>query len=440
MLFTFAILPGMPGIPFFILGLVCAYIAYLLKKHAGDWATSDTVQKPKPGEKGYMGEEDGATGELASAFVKPGSMEDLQKMIQIEAFTVELGYGLLPMADKKQSGDMLDRITGVRQKAARELGILLPPISVKDNLELDANEYRFLLRNKEIARGGIMPNRWLAMNVGGSEVQLKGVTTVEPVFGLDAVWINDEERKNAEINGYTVVDCASVMITHLTEVIREHAYLLLEREDTQKLIDVVKEKNPTLISELLPEKVSVGLIQRVLQNLLQERISIKNLSLILETIGDFADVTKNPDDLSEQVRRKMGHFFISEYETEANLINAITLHPQLEQLLVSRVKRTQFEVSLMMDPALTRQMLNEMAPRLNEMVEQGFDPVIITTMELRLPFKRFFDPSFPRLIVLSYQELPNKTQVQNFGVVSLPISNEQQPQVTGLEEPQVATA
>lgn len=436
MLYAFVLLPGMPAIPFLILGSICAYLARMLKKHAKDWEDEAAVEKAKAASGGSESEE--AIAAEAAAAAKPGSREDLQKMIQVEVFSLELGFGLVAMADKKQNGDLLERITGVRQKVARELGIILPAISVRDNLELEANDYRFLLRGKELTRGSLVANRWLAMNVSGSDFQLKGVPTVEPVFNLDAIWIQDEERKNAENNGYTVVDAPSVLITHLTEVIRDNAHLLFEREDTQKLIDILKEKNPTLVSELLPDKVTVGLIQRVIQNLLQERVSIKNLGLILETIADFAEITKNPDELSEQVRRRMGPYFIGDYEYEPNKVYAITLDPRLEQVLLNRIKRTQYEIAIMMDPRLTQQMLAEMTPRLNDMVEKGYDPIIVTTMELRLAFRRFFEPTFSRLVVLSYQELPNKTHVQNYGVISVPLGNDNSVGVS--QEAQLAPA
>lgn len=418
MMLFFAFMPGMPMAPFLALAAIFGGISRVLKKNGyGVEKDSDFEALLGPSDSGDPQE---SITEEPVVRPKAGSQEDLQQIIQVDRFSVELGYGLLSLADKKSGGDILERVTGVRQKFARETGLIIPPIAVRDNLELENNQYRFLLKNKELARGNLMPKSWLAMNVSNSSTVLEGIPTIEPVFGLEAVWISDEERKNAEMSGYTVVEASSVMITHLTEVLKENAHYMLEREDTQKLIDMVKENNPTLIQELLPDLVSVGVIQRVLQNLLKEQISIKNLTLILETIADFAPMTKNPDDLSEQVRKRLGSFFIEDFECDKGLIKAVTLEPGLEQVLVSRVQRNPFDVGLMMDPMLTQNMLQELSPRLNQMVEQGLDPVVITTTELRLPFKRFFEPSFPRMQVLSYQELPNKTQVQSVGIVILP--------------------
>lgn len=428
MLLVFAIMPGMPVLPFMILAIIAAVGAYLLHKNAPQLQAA----LRKTGKTGGPAFASGAPtalpggdqaqlpdGQSGSPLVTEAAPQDIKSMIHVDTFAVELGYGLINLADKQQGGDLLDRITGLRHKIARDLGMIIPPIAVRDNLELDNNEYCFRLRNKEIVRYIILPNRWMAMNVSGSTAELKGVPTVEPVFKLDAVWIPEEERKNAEMNGYTVIDPASVLITHLSETLKESANLILEREDVQTLVDMVQEKNPTLVSELLPDLVNVGLIQRVLQNLLKEKVSIKNFTVILETIADYAPVTKSPDDLSEQVRKRLGVYFVSEYEYEPGKLKALTLDPRLEQHLITRVKRTQFDIGLMMDPRLTEHMISELQPAVETLVEQGVDPVILTTSDLRLAFRRFFEPSFPRLVVMSYQEIPNETQIQNVGILSM---------------------
>ena len=312
-------------------------------------------------------------------------------------------------------------MTGVRKTFAREIGVIVPPIAIRDNLELEAQEYRFLLRGKELARGKILPNRWLAMNVTNSPVPLKGVATVEPVFGISATWIADEEKRAAEIHGYTVVDPGSVLITHLSETIKRAAHLILGRQDVQTLVDHLKESNPTLVSELIPDLVNIGIIQRVLQNLLREGIAIKNLAVIMECIADFASVSKNPDDLSEQVRRRLGVYFVSDYESEPGVVKALTLDPRLDQMLMQKVQRNQFDVGLVIDPQSAQHLLNELTQRMTEMSEKGLATVIITTSELRLAFRRFFEPSLTKLSVLSYQELPAQTEIQNFGIIAMPL-------------------
>jgi flagellar biosynthesis protein FlhA len=425
MLLIFGVIPGMPAIPFMAIGIAVIFFARnLQRKNPAEVSVADGPPiggstkggKPLPA---------GAKQESAPAQKEPAAVsspeQDFKNVVSVDPFSIELGYGLLPLADKRKENDLIERVTGVRRTFAREMGLLVPPIAIRDNLELDTNEYRFLLRNKEVGRSTLVPNRWMAMNVSNSPTKIKGISAVEPVFGIPAVWVHSDEKKTAEVNGYTVVDAASVLITHLTETLRDYSSSLLEREGTQKLIDMVKEKNPTLISELLPDLVNVGLIQRVLQNLLREKVPIKNLTLILETIADYASLTKNPDDLSEQVRRKIGIYFVADYEASPGVLQCLTLDPSLEQTLGQRVKRNQFEIGLMMDPNMAHHILEQMKPRVQEMINQGLIPLVITTAELRLAFQRFFEPSFPRLAVLSYQEIPSDLQIQNIGIISAPV-------------------
>lgn len=418
MLLIFAFVPGMPMGAFMTLAVACIWISMLLKKRKASEEKEKALKKLLPSGKA-QGDQERESEENEDG-AKPAEPIHIKDMIHSDVFAIELSYGLVGLADRKQGGDLLDRITGLRKKLARELGMILPPISVRDNLEMETNEYGFKLRGKLVAKATLLPNRWMAMNVSNSSEQLKGVATKDPVFGLEAVWISEEERKNAEMNGFSVIDATSVLITHLSEVLKENAHRILERQDVQKLIDTVKEKNPTLISELIPDLANIGLIQRVLQNLLQERISIRHLGLVLETIADYAPTTKNPDELSEKVRKKLGVYFIEEFETEPNVIHALTLDPRIEQYLLPRVKRGTMEVSLLMDPKMTDYLLNELNARLQDMMDQGLDPTLVVTTEIRLPMKRFFEPSFPRLSMLAYQELPNQTQLQNFGIISAP--------------------
>jgi flagellar biosynthesis protein FlhA len=422
MLATFGLMPGMPLIPFFFLGGMAGYLAYTLKKQqeAADLEVLAPAGKDtKGGSKSTAmptGKEAAAN---APASVKAGG-DDLRKLIDLDVFAIEIGYGLLPIADATKGGDLLSRVTGVRKTLAREKGIIVPPVSVRDNLELEANDYRFLLRGKTIARGSVLPGRWMAMNVSGSNVRLRGVPTREPVFNLDATWIDEAEKKTAELNGYTVVDPSSVMITHLSETLKSIAHLLLARQDVQTLVDHIKESHPALVAELLPDLVNLGIIQRVLQNLLRENISILNLPLVLEGIGDYASLSKNPDDLSELVRRRLGLYFVPEYESKPGFVKAFTLDPRFEQVLAGKIHRTASEVGLALDPATGHHLLNELGQRCNELVQQGLPAVLVVSTEIRLPLKRFFEPSLPRLVVLSFQELPASSEVENAGFIQLP--------------------
>ena len=263
-------------------------------------------------------------------------------------------------------------------------------------------------------------DRSLAMNVSASKVRLRGVPTREPVFNLDATWIDEAEKKTAELNGYTVVDPASVLITHLSETLKSHAHHLLGRQEVQSLVDFLKQTQPALVAELLPDLVTLGIIQRVLQNLLRENISIVNLPLILEGIGDFASLSKNPDDLSELIRRRLGLYFVPEFEVRPNVVRAVTLDPRLEQWLGTKVQRSATDVGLALDPTTTRHLLEELNRRTAELTNQGQPALLVVSTETRLPLKRFFESSFPRLTVLSFQELPAATEIENAGIVTMP--------------------
>ena len=330
--------------------MACFGVAYILHKKSLEEPTLSEISSPQAldgGNSSHLGgqqnQQDGALGAEPDKALSP-----VETAIEQEVFALEMGYGLLVLADKKKGGDLLDRITGARTNFAKEMGMLLPTIGVRDSIELEPNEYRFLLRGKELERSTIIPDRVMAMNMGDGDIsKLKGIPCIEPVFGIQATWIPEDDKRNAEVEGCTVVDPSSVLVTHLSDVLKKNSHLILEREGTQRLIDLIKDKNPTLVSELLPDLVNVGIIQRTLQNLLREKISIKNLTLILETIADMASLTKIPDDLSEQARKRLGMYFVKEYESEPNKLVALTLEPTLEQSLIGRVKKSQFDIDLL---------------------------------------------------------------------------------------------
>jgi flagellar biosynthesis protein FlhA len=421
MLVCFGLMPGMPMLPFFLLAGIAGFIGKILQDqetktghaHGAEAAAADKASSGKMPAKA-------AAGEAPAANAPSTPADDVRKLIETDVFAIEIGYGLLNMANAKTGGDLLARVTGVRKSLAREKGIVVPPVAVRDNLELEANDYRFLLRGKPLARGQLHPGRSLAMNVSASKVRLRGVPTREPVFNLDATWIDEAEKKTAELNGYTVVDPASVLITHLSETLKSHAHHLLGRQEVQSLVDFLKQTQPALVAELLPDLVTLGIIQRVLQNLLRENIAIVNLPLILEGIGDFASLSKNPDDLSELIRRRLGLYFVPEFESRPNVVRAVTLDPRLEQWLGTKVQRSATDVGLSLDPSTTRHLLDELNRRTADLTTQGQPAVVVVSTEIRLPLKRFFESSFPRVTVLAFQELPAATEIENAGIVTMP--------------------
>jgi flagellar biosynthesis protein FlhA len=414
---VFGLMPGMPLLPFMGLAGLAMFAARSFKDTEGDDAATETAPA-KPGAKGAAGKP-GAPAAAPAAPAAP-AVEDVRKLTEVDTFSIEIGYGLLPLAEARNGGDLLARVTGVRKTLAREKGIVVPPVSVRDNLELEANDYRFLLRGKPVARGAIIPGRLLAMNVAGSAIKLRGQPTREPVFNLDATWIDEGERKTAELNNYTVVDPASVLITHLSETLKSNAHLLLGRQDVSALVDHLKGSHAALIAELLPDLVNLGIIQRVLQNLLREGIAILNLPVILEGVADFASLSKNPDDLSELVRRRLGLYFVPELESRPGVLRAVTLDPRFEQALSAKVHRSPTDVGLSLDPATGRHLMEELNRKLAQLTASGAPAVIVVSTENRLPVRRFLEPSFPRLTVLAYQELPSTTEIENAGIIPLP--------------------
>ncbi len=419
MLALFGLMPGMPLIPFLVLAGAAGFMAKTMRPPADPVVGS--APAAAAGGKGKGGAKAGAgKGEATTAAASPAS-EDVRKLTEVDVFAIEIGHGLLGFADSKLGGDLLARVTGARKTIAREKGIVVPAISVRDNLELEANGYRFLLRGRVIAKGNLMVGRWLAMNVSGSTVRLRGVPTREPVFNLEATWIDESEKKAAELNGYTVVDAASVLITHLSEALKGHAHLLLGRQDVQSLIDHLKQSHPALISELLPDLVTIGIVQRVLQNLLRENIAILNLPVILECIADFASLSKNPDDLSELVRRRVGMYFVPEFECRPGIVKALTLDPRFEQWLTTKIHRTPTDVGLSLDPTSGRHLVEELNRRTVELIQQSLSPVLIVSTENRLALRRFLEPSFPRLTVLAFQELPATVEIENSGIIPAPL-------------------
>jgi len=346
--------------------------------------------------------------------------DKLETLLSLDTLQIELGYGLVGLADKNKGGDLLNRVTGVRKTFAQEMGMLVPPIRLRDNLQLEPNQYRFLLKGHPVAAGELMPGHWLAMNATNSRVTLKGTPTVEPVFKLPATWVTDVERKNAEISGYTVVDAASVLVTHLTETVKRNCHEILTRQDVQLLLDHLKQTHPTVVSELIPAQLTVGQVQRILQNLLAEGVSIRNLPSILEKVSDHTPSTKNPDELSEHARRVLGSQITKGYLDEHGKLRVITLEPKLEQLISQGLRHTPTEISLLMDPKLARHVMEVLSQRVQKMLAEGLPPVVLMAPHLRLPFRRFFETTFADLAVLSFAEIPSRVEVHNAAIIASP--------------------
>ena len=406
MMLVMAIVPGLPTFPFITLAACTGLVARKINRKPVQIASTDAKNAEKTGE--------------TNAKKEP---EKLESLLQLDAFQIELGYGLVNLADPRKGGDLLERVTGVRRNFAQEMGVIIPPIRLRDNLQMKPNEYRFLIKGSAVAQGTLMPGYWLAMNASNSKIVLKGIPTTEPVFQLPATWILDGERKNAELAGHTVVDAGSVLVTHLSETVKRFCHEIFSRQDVQLLLDNLKQTHPTVVNELIPAQLSVGQLQRILQNLLAEGISIRNLSTILEKVGDYAHLTKNPDELSEHARRPLGAQIVRNYQGENNVLRAITLDPRLEQQIAQGIRLTPNEISLVLDPNLARHIIDKLSRYVQQMVASGQQPLVLCAPQIRLGFKRFFESAFAELVVLSYPEIPSRIDVQSAGNIDVPVSS-----------------
>jgi flagellar biosynthesis protein FlhA len=413
MLGVMAIVPGLPMLPFLTLAIFAGLLSYTIHRHGASEfgspaSATATATGGKPGESKNAGRVGGG---------EPKASDKLESLLTLDTLQVELGYGLVMLADPKKGGDLLERVTSVRRNFAQEMGILIPPIRLRDNLQLGTNEYRLLLKGNPVAQGQIMPGHWLAMNATNSKATLKGTPTVEPVFQLPATWVTNVERKSAEMAGYTVVDAPSVLVTHLSETIRRRCHEILTRQDVQTLLDNLKQTNPAVVNELIPAQLSVGQVQRILQNLLAEGISIRNLAGILEKVGDYAASVKNPDELSEYARRALGLQLTKPFQTENGALRAITMDPKLEHQLAQGVRQSLSEIALVIEPKLARHVVEMLSKFVQQMLSAGQQPVVLCAPQLRLAFRRFFENSFGDLAVLSYAEIPARVQIQNAAVI-----------------------
>ena len=414
MLALLAVVPGLPMFPFLVLSVLTWFIGKNIKNRPA--ATADAKLKAD----GKGGKANEAAANAAPGAAAAPAADKLENLLGVDALLIELGFGLVSLADSRKGGDLLERVTGVRRQFAQEMGLLIPPIKLRDNLQIGANEYRFLLKGNPVATGSLMPGYSLAMNATNSRVTLKGVPTTEPVFQLPATWITEVERKTAEIAGYTVVDASSVLITHLTEVVKHQSHEILSRQDVQQLLDHLKTTHPTVVNELIPAQLNVGQVQRILQNLLAEGISIRNLASILEKVSDFASVTKNPDELSEHARRALGPQIVKPYQDDRGVLKAITLDPRLEQEIAKGVRQSQTEIALLLEPRLARHLVENLSKMIQGLLASGQAPVVLCGPHIRLAFRRFFEATFSDLTVLSYSEVPSRVDIQSAGTLVVP--------------------
>ncbi|OXS78565.1 flagellar biosynthesis protein FlhA [Domibacillus enclensis] len=347
------------------------------------------------------------------------SPESVVNLLTVDPIEFEFGYGLIPLADTNQGGDLLDRIVMIRRQLALEMGLVIPVVRIRDNIQLQPNEYRMKIKGSEVAGGELLLDHYLAMSPGEEDDMVEGIDTIEPSFGLPAKWITEEAKEQAEIFGYTVVDPPSVVSTHLTETIKKHANELLGRQETQQLIDHLKESYPILVDEVTPNPLSVGEVQKVLAKLLKENLSIRNLPVIFETLADFGKMTSDTDLLTEYVRQALARQITMQFADDSGSLNVITLSGRIEKIIADGVQQTEHGNYLSIDPNDSQRILEATAQQVEQASFMQQSPVILCSPAIRMYVRQLLERYFPQIPVLSYNELEPSVEVQSTGVVTV---------------------
>ena len=345
--------------------------------------------------------------------------ENVVSLLQVDPIELEFGYGIIPLADVNQGGDLLDRVVMIRRQVALELGTVVPIIRLRDNIQLNPNQYIIKIKGIQVTEGEILFDHYMAMNPGYVEEEITGIPTFEPSFHLPALWITESQRERAESLGYTVVDAPSIIATHLTEIIRSHIAELLTRQDVQNLVNNLKESNPVLVDELVPKMIGLGEVQKVLQNLLSEGISIRDLLTIFETLADHAHGTRDTDVLTEYVRQSLKRAISNKFFPANEVTSVVTLDPKIEQEIMASVKQTEQGAYLTLDPEKTRAIMASVETEINKLESLGKSAIIITSPIVRMYFKKLTEDYFKDLIVISYNEVESNVELQSVGMVTV---------------------
>ncbi|WP_274651530.1 flagellar biosynthesis protein FlhA [Paenibacillus humicola] len=347
------------------------------------------------------------------------SPESVISLLQVDPIEFEFGYGLIPLADTQQGGDLLDRIIMIRRQCALELGLVVPVIRIRDNIQLKPNEYVIKIKGSAVARGELLLGHYLAMSPGLDDDSVVGIETTEPAFGLPALWIDEAMKERAELAGYTVVDPPSVVATHLTELIKRHAHELIGRQETKALVDNLKESYPALVEELIPSILAVGDVQKVLSKLLREKISIRDMVTIFETLADHGNYTKDPDILTEYVRQALSRQITQQYTHQGDTLRVITVGPSLEKKIAESVQSTEQGSYLALDPVATQTIYQKLSEQVHKQIQSGQQPIVLASPTIRMYLRQIVERTMQDIPVLSYSELEPSIEVQSIGVVNL---------------------
>jgi len=396
----FGLIPGLPHIPFLMLSIILGTVSYFTFQQKA--MLKETEEK-----------------EADQKAPLPGTPETVEALLPLDTLQLEVGYGLIPLVDENQEGDLLERIRGIRRQFAMDMGIIVPSLHVRDNLQIKPDEYVLLLRGVEIARGEIMMGYQLAMDSGSAKRDIEGIPTTEPAFNLPALWITEDKKDAAQLAGYTVVDPSTVIATHLTEILRSHAEELLGRQDTQKLLDNLMKTNPKVVDELIPDHLSLGGLQKVLQNLLRERVSIRDLLTICETLADYATMTKDTSVLTEYVRQRLARSIVSSHTDEDGKLYVMTLSQQIEDFIRESIQKTEQGTYLNLEPNLAQKVIESTQNMADKVSTDGYQPIILCTPAVRRHLRHLLERFLPQVIVLSNNELTSQVQIKSLGTIEL---------------------
>ncbi|MEK9980316.1 MAG: flagellar biosynthesis protein FlhA [Deltaproteobacteria bacterium] len=401
-LFAFALIPGLPVVPFMLLAIVTFFLAQASKRNNERFATEEQEAE-----------------QLRIQQEISEEPEDIASLLPIDILGLELGYGLIPLVDEEQDGELLKRIKAIRRQIAMDYGYIVPPLHIKDNLELSPGEYSITIKGIEVARSEMMVGHFLAMKTGDVDEEIPGVDTVEPAFGLPAVWIAAEDEERAQFSGYTVVDLPTVLATHITEILKNHAFEFIGRQETQKLLDSHSQTEPKVVEELVPNVVSLGIVQKVLQNLLKEQVSIRDLHTILETLADVGNLTKDADLLTEHVRQALSRQITRQYQTPDGLLPLITMNQELENQVAGAIQDSGQGAYLGLNPNVAQAIINGLDEKMEQFSFNNYQPLLLCSPLIRPHMKKLVERFIPNLVVLSHNEVAQDVRIEALGVVDI---------------------
>ncbi len=401
-LFLFALMPGMPKPTFFFLATVLAFIA---------WKSKQDKERNQRREEIKVRTEEAETAEAEKD-------DDIASLLPIDTLGLELGYALIPLVDADQDGELLERVKAIRRQIALDLGFVVPPVHIKDNLQLESGAYSIIIKGIEVAKGEMMTDHYMAMEAGEVDEEIDGMQTMEPAFGLPALWITGDDRERAQMAGYTVVDVPTVVATHLTEVIKGQAFEFLGRTDVQKLLDKVAETEPKLVEELVPNLLGLGVIQRVLQSLLKEQVSIRDMNTILETLADTAQYTKLPEVLVEHVREALSRSITRQYQNDEGVIPVMTLEQEIENQLSEAIQDTGQGTYLGLDPDAAQSVITSIENGIEGFAMFNYQPLVLCSPQVRPHLKTLTERTIPHLVVLSHNEVSTDVQLESLGTIA----------------------